>query len=265
MEDIAKVTLEYTGWSDLANIVVNWDDDTSTATITFDGLFEGEQRTNPTFVISAGSDGEPTAFSYTAGSQNGYIQLDLAHLNDLQLYGNKVVMKAISDLYDLDQAANHTSLLTNDISFDLFKDGSDTNQNLVIDKGELRINESFNFDTIKISDTQNYTQDISIGDAIDVLRHIVDLEAFTPGSAGFHAADVNNDGSINISDAIDILRHIVDLEAIDSFDLINENGLLINSLDPTSIADAPQWVIVANGDADMSGSFDAAYVMSDIV
>jgi hypothetical protein len=262
MEDIAKVTLEYTGWSDLANIVVNWDDDTSTATITFDGLFEGEQRTNPTFVISAGSDGEPTAFSYTAGSQNGYIQLDLAHLNDLQLYGNKVVMKAISDLYDLDQAANHTSLLTNDISFDLFKDGSDTNQNLVIDKGELRINESFNFDTIKISDTQNYTQDISIGDAIDVLRHIVKLEEFSTGSAEFHAADVDNSGAIEIGDAVDILRHIVDLETIDSFDLIDETGNRLNSLDPTALSNASQWMIVANGDVNMSGEFDNNYVVT---
>jgi len=265
MEDIAKVTLEYTGWSDLTNIAVNWDDDTSTATITFDGLFEGEQRTNPTFVISAGSDGEPTAFSYTAGSQNGYIQLDLAHLNDLQLYGNKVVMKAISDLYDLEQAANHTSKLTNNISFDLYKEGADTNQDLIIDNGELHINESYSFDTVKISDTSNYTQDINISDAIDVLRHIVDLESFTPGSAGYHAADVNNDGKINISDAIDILRHIVDLETIDGFDLIDETGNRLNSLDPTALGNAPQWMIVANGDVNMSGEFADSYVMADIV
>jgi hypothetical protein len=265
MEDVVKVSLEYAGFSNLTNIIVNWYDDTSTATITFDGLFEGEERTNPAFTMTTGSDGELTAFSYTAGSPSGSKQLDLVHLNETQLYSNKVGMKAISDLYDLEQAANHTSLLTNDISFDLYKDGSDTNQDLVIDNGELRINESFNFDTIKISDIQNYTQDISIGDAIDVLRHIVKLEEFSTGSTKFHAADVNNDGNINISDAIDILRHIVDLEAIDSFDLIDTNGDRVTSLDANASGEAPTWTIVANGDANMSGSFDAAYVMSDIV
>ncbi len=265
MEDIAKVSLEYTGFSDLTNIAVNWDDDTSTATITFDGLFEGEQRTDPTFVISVGSDGEPTAFSYTADSANGAKQIDLADLNQTQLYGNKVVMKAISDLYDLEQAANHTSKLTNNISFDLYKEGTDTNQDLIIDNGELRINESYSFDTIKIADTNNYTQSINISDAIDVLRHIVDLESFTPGSAGYHAADVNNDGDINISDAIDILRHIVDLEAIDSFDLVDDGGNRVTTLNPTSLSITPNWIMVANGDVNASGEFASDYVMADII
>ena len=93
-------------------------------------------------------------------------------------------------------------------------------------------------------------------------NHIVDLESFTSGSAGYHAADVNNDGKINISDAIDILRHIVGLDTIDSFDLIDETGNRLNSLDPTALSNASQWMIVANGDVNMSGEFDGNYVVT---
>jgi len=265
MNDAIAIGLEYTGWSELTNLVVNWDDSTSTTTVTFDGLFNDEARTNPTFITTVGSDGNLTAFSYTAGSLSGNKSLDLANLSADDSYKHKVLVKAVSDLYDLEQAASHTSKLTNNISFDLYKEGTDTNQDLIIDNGELHINENYSFDTIKISDTSNYTQNINISDAIDVLRHIVDLESFTSGSAGYHAADVNNDGNINISDAIDILRHIVNLEAIDSFDLIDETGNRLNSLDPTALSNAPQWIVVANGDVNMSGEFDTAYVMADIV
>ena len=265
-ENVAKLALEYIGWSQLENITVDWDVSNKILTTNFDGLFEGEQRTNPTFTSSVGTDGELTVFSYTAGSPSGDKSLSLSSLNDTDLYLHKVIAKTVSDLAALEIAANHTSLLTNDISFDLYKDGSDTNQNLVIDNGELRINESFNFDTIKISDTQNYTQDISIGDAIDVLRHIVKLEEFSAGSAEFHAADIDNSGSIEIGDAIDILRHIVKLEAIDSFDLIDNDGNIVNSIDPSVLFNAPTWILIPNGDTDLSGSFDAAYtVTSDLI
>ena len=266
MEDVAKVSLEYTGFSNLVNIEVNWDDDTSTATITFDGLFWGEERTNPIFTMTTGSDGELTAFSYTAGSPSGAKQLDLADLNETQLYGNKVVMKAISDLYDLEQAANHTSLLTNDISFDLYKDGSDTNQDLIIDKGELHINESFDFDTIKISDTLNYTQNINVTDAVAVLRHIVGLDTLDSTSNAFHAADVNNNDKVNVTDAVAILRNIVGLDSLDTFDLIDDKGARVTKLDPSATVAAPTWTIVANGDINMSGKFDDAYIVtSDLV
>jgi len=85
-------------------------------------------------------------------------------------------------------------------------------------------------------------------------------------SLTFHAADVDNDGSVNISDAIDILRHIVDLEAIDTFDLIDTNGARVTKLDANASGEAPTWTIVANGDVDLSGGFADAYVVtSDLV
>ena len=86
------------------------------------------------------------------------------------------------------------------------------------------------------------------------------------GSA-FHAADTDNNGSVNISDAIDILRHIVNLETIDTFDLIDDSGNRISELDANASGDAPTWTLVANGNVDMSGSgFDGDYVVAmDIV
>ena len=146
------------------------------------------------------------------------------------------------------------------VSINLWENGVDTTSSVAVDTGEVSIDSTVIFDEVKLSVVDAYDFDINISDAIDVLRHIVDLEAFTPGSAGFHAADVDNNGSINISDAIDILRHIVDLEAIDTFDIINASGNRVTTLDANASGDAPTWTIVANGDVDLSGDFSQDYL-----
>ena len=66
----------------------------------------------------------------------------------------------------------------------------------------------------------------------------------------------------NISDAIDILRHIVELETIDTFDLIDSDGARVTTLDADATGEAPTWTIVANGDVNMSGSFAEDYIVS---
>jgi hypothetical protein len=63
-----------------------------------------------------------------------------------------------------------------------------------------------------------------------------------------------------ISDAIDVLRHIVNLESIDTFDLIDSSGNRISELDANASGDAPTWTIVANGDVDLSGDFSQDYL-----
>ncbi len=75
-----------------------------------------------------------------------------------------------------------------------------------------------------------------------------------------------NNGTVNITDAIDVLRHIVDLETIDTFDVIDSEGELVTELDADATGDAPTWTLVANGDVDMSGSYADIYVVTvDIV
>jgi len=50
-----------------------------------------------------------------------------------------------------------------------------------------------------------------------------------------------------------------------TFDLVDQNGNLVTSLN-TSQTDIVNWTIVANGDVNLSGAFDEAYVMQvDVV
>jgi len=164
-------------------------------------------------------------------------------------------------------STGNNKLLVN-TNLDAYKDGLSQNVSTpVTDSGEMWFHQSVNIDEVKTSDADVYNFDtsINISDAIDVLRHIVDLESFTPGSVGYHAADVNNDGNINISDAIDILRHIVNLEAIDTFDILDMDGSRVTQFDANVSADVPTWTIVANGDVNASGEFASDYVMADIV
>jgi hypothetical protein len=120
------------------------------------------------------------------------------------------------------------------------------------------------FDEVKLSDAGAYTPKIDIQDAIAVLRDIVNLSDLT-GHA-FHAGDVDNNNKIDIQDAIGILRDIVNLAELDTFDLIDANNDRVTLLDADSISSAPTWTLVANGDVDMNGSFDDAYVVtSDLV
>ena len=149
------------------------------------------------------------------------------------------------------------------VSVNLWESGVDTGSSVVVDSGEVSIDSVVSFDAVKLS-ANAYDFDINISDAIDVLRHIVDLEALSGNK--YHAADVDNNGDINISDAIDILRHIVDLEAIDTFDILDASGNRVTELNTNSTGEAPTWTIVANGDVDMSGGFgDDYFVTTDIV
>ena len=147
------------------------------------------------------------------------------------------------------------------LSLNLFKDNNSLDKSIVIDNSSVLITELVEFDTVKLSVADAYDLSINISDAIDVLRHIVNLEALAANTAGYHAADVDNNGTINISDAIDILRHIVGLETIDTFDVIDSAGARVTELDAEASGETPIWTLVANGDVDMSGSYDDDYVV----
>jgi len=268
--EVVFSVLESLGYTQVAGLTINWNNESLTLTIEFSSatLDEGV-ITNAKIVASIDSNGNIDLYSSSFLKNDIQINYDQSSLNDVDEFVLIVGNHAMTDIYSSDQAiqaANHTSKLTNNISFDLYKDGADTNQDLIIDNGELHINEDYSFDTIKVADVSTYAQDISISDAIGVLRHIVDLDSFTSGSAGYHAADVNNDDNISISDVIAILRHIVDLETIDSFDLIDETGNRLNTLDPTTLDNASEWLMIANGDVNASGNFAESFIInSDLV
>ena len=138
--------------------------------------------------------------------------------------------------------------------------GVDLNQGVAINQGEIEVDQTINFDAIKLSDPDAYDMDLTIGDALDVLRHIVKLETLT--GAAYHAADVDNDDDIDIGDALDVLRHIVKLDTIDTFDLIDEAGNRVTQLEDSNPSMPPQWTLIANGDVDQSGSFSTDYTIA---
>ena len=114
--------------------------------------------------------------------------------------------------------------------------------------------ESVQIDSITDLETQlGKVGDLSASDPIDIsdvvtqLRDIVGLSKLSGNSK--HAADVNNDGEVNISDVVGNLRHIVGLDKLNSFDLVTDAGVAINSLQSSSIGNLH---LVVNGDADQS-------------
>jgi Ca2+-binding RTX toxin-like protein len=189
--------------------------------------------------------------------------IELLSFTDITLTAEQLLITLTPEqlLIDAMIKVNDNSYLDN-TTINYFTNNTDTNVSTMVEDGGIGIEQSTSFDTVKLSASDAYDFDINITDAIDVLRHIVDLEALTAGSAAYHAADVDNSGAVNITDAIDVLRHIVDLETIDTFDLIDSEGALVTELDADATGDAPTWTLVANGDVNMSGSYDDDYVVT---
>jgi len=155
----------------------------------------------------------------------------------------------------------HTTndMLLDNLSLLYFKDGIDTGISTLVEQGGIKIDTSIDFDSIRLSIDTAYQGDINIMDmygALDNIGQIIDTSAE-------HAADVNNDGIINIMDMYAVLDSIG--QTPQSFDLIDETGNLVTSLNANSI-DIANWTIIANGDVDLSGGFDQAYVVQvDVV
>jgi hypothetical protein len=168
-------------------------------------------------------------------------------------------MTIISDRPDATILTTDNELLTG-LTMNLWDNGVDMNQDVAINGGEIEVEQTIDFDTIKLSDPDAYDMDLTIGDALDVLRHIVKLETLT--GAAYHAADVDNDDDIDIGDALDVLRHIVKLDTIDTFDLIDEAGNRVTQLEDSNPSVPPEWTLIANGDVDQSGSFAAEYTIA---
>ena len=100
----------------------------------------------------------------------------------------------------------------------------------------------------------------TIGD--DPLATVID-----PDSFNWHAADVDNSGDINVGDAVDILSHIVAAKddipfSIDSFDLVDSlTYQRVTSLD-VEATETANWTIVANGDVTQDGVWDDTYTVA---
>lgn len=101
----------------------------------------------------------------------------------------------------------------------------------------------------QISSSASEGGPISISDVVSQLRDIVGLDSLTGKAKA--AADIDNDGEVQIADVVSNLRHIVGLDQIDTFDLVTDNGFVINALHANSVGNLS---LVINGDADQSHS-----------
>ena len=148
---------------------------------------------------------------------------------------------------------------------DLERDGSnsetliDSNGKLLLAAstpiGQVRVKGHSDFKSgIAKNKTEPESDPINLSDVLAQLKHIIGLRELS-GSAK-QAGDTNNDGSIDLSDVLDNLKHIIGLRPIETFDLVSDAGLKINSLNSESIGNL---TLVINGDADQSHS-DWAFV-----
>jgi len=162
---------------------------------------------------------------------------------------------------ELMDAVIHTTndMLLDNLTLHYYKDGVDTGTSTEVVEGGIKIDTSIDFDSVQLSVAGAYQGDINIEDMYGVLDNVAqNIDTFAE-----HAADNNNDGSVNIVDMFNVLDDIG--QTSQSFDLVDENGNLVTSLNANSV-DIANWTIVANGDVNLSGGFGDTYVISvDIV
>lgn len=263
-DEVALVMLEALGYDQIQSLSTAWNEKALELTINFsDALLNGEIISDAQTSVSVGPDGDISSFSIDRTENGMVVNQGLDTLDSIDKFVYQVVNHAVHDIYNYELAINHTSFLTNNITINLCQQDTETCVDLPVDNGQLlHVGDSYSFDSVKIETSNSYIQDINITDAIDTLRHIVNLASFDAGSTKYHAADVNNDNNINITDAILILRHIVHLETIDSFDLIDEEGDRMSQLDAShASSETTEWLIVANGDVNLSGGFVDDYII----
>ena len=68
----------------------------------------------------------------------------------------------------------------------------------------------------------------------------------------FHAADIDNNGSLELSDVMSSLRAYVGMTTINTFDLIDSSGNIVT--DMGSSTDSTLF-LVENGDVSLDGEF----------
>lgn len=225
------------------------------------------------------ADGDALRIFGTPSADNGTVLVNgngtISYTPSVNFTGNDTISYAITDdkggvgsgevvvrnPIDAMISAGGNNYLAN-TSIQYFNNDENTGISTELNDGGVLIDQEVLFTHVELSDESYEFDTINISDAIDVLRHIVDLESFIPNSSSYHAADVNNDGEINISDAIDILRHIVDLESINTFDIVDEQGNKLNKLEMNNALNIPTYTIIPNGDVDLSGNFSESYLMT---
>ena len=143
----------------------------------------------------------------------------------------------------------------------LMLDGATTDTLNISSSGFVTAKNVAEFDSAKVASVTDLSTQIAKGgsstasnpvdlsDVLAQLKHIVGLKELS--GHGFAAGDIDNNNTVDLSDVLAALKHIFGLKKIDTFDIVTEHGLVVDSLTSSSNGELS---LVINGDADQSHS-----------
>jgi hypothetical protein len=146
-------------------------------------------------------------------------------------------------------------------SISLMLNGATTDTLSISSAGVVTAKNIAEFDSAKVASVTDLSTQIAkagassasnpvdLSDVLAQLKHIVGLKELS--GHGFAAGDIDNNNTVDLSDVLAALKHIVGLKKIDSFDIVTEHGLVVDSLSSSSNGELS---IIINGDADQSHS-----------
>jgi len=248
-------------------------------TIDLSGLFSDPEGDSLTLYFSVDGGAAPSWVQFDADTKTLTLAPEAADLGDYTL-----TISASDEAVALDPAPNvsftvaFAQLVTTSAyimadnthgltgtSVEFWADSATSaSKTAVVTDGSFVLDEDISFSSVKLTKADAYTEDpINLFDVLATVGHIVGTGLLS--GAALEAANVNNDGDVNLFDVLAIVQHIVsDTADIDSFDLVDSSGVRQTSLSATSDP-IPQYSLVMNGDADLSGSVETAFISVDII
>jgi hypothetical protein len=239
-------------------------------------------------VLGNDTDVENDTLTVTSASAtNGTVTINadgtLDYLGNLNFYGTDTITYVISD----GNGASATSTVTVDVAsmgdgrdisdvngnsltnftISLFNNGVDTGVDLEVDQGKLYLEDLANtvtFDTVVVNaDAFDFGNAITTDDIYALLNHKVGISTLSGNQ--LQAADVDNDTDVDGSDGWAMSGVVLKgLDLVNTFDMTDADGNLVTEL--SAAVDGAGLTLVANGDINQSGDFNADFVVSpDIV
>ena len=245
------------------------------AVVTIDALANDTDVENDALTITSASAVSGTVTINADGT--------LDYLGDLNFYGTDTITYTIDD----GNGASATSTVTVDVAsmgdgrvisdvngnsltnftISLFDNGVDTGVVLEVDQGKLYLEDLANtvtFDTVVINaDAFDFGNAITVDDIYALLSHKVGRDTLSGNE--LQAADVDNDNDVDGSDGWAMSGVVLKgLDLVNTFDMTDADGNLVTEL--SAAVDGAGLTLVANGDINQSGDFNADFIVSpDIV
>ncbi|MDA9229250.1 hypothetical protein N9P10_04115 [Rhodobacteraceae bacterium] len=151
----------------------------------------------------------------------------------------------------VDSNGSISSAIPSDVILNLI-DSSSNSTSFTSSSGDITLSTDLTIShvTVTASSSHEYSSGIALDDVMSSLRAYVGMTTLTGQS--FHAADIDNNGSLELSDVMSSLRAYVGMTTINTFDLIDSSGNIVT--DMGSSTDSTLF-LVENGDVSLDGEF----------